>query len=112
MEIDGDVEPFLAETPRQGHVVAKPCEAARALDDDDFVQVRVVLNDGRGGPFDQIGEPGPGMVACQGAYRGRREHDVADEAQPDEQDAGRAQGSTVASSMSITGMSSLIGYTR
>ena len=34
MEIDGDVEPFLAETPRQCHVVAKPREAARALDDD------------------------------------------------------------------------------
>ena len=42
----------------------------------------------------------------------RREHDVADHSQPDQQNRARVQGSTVASSISITGMSSLIGYTR
>jgi hypothetical protein len=37
------------------------------------------------------------------------EYDIADQAQPNEQNV---QGSTVASSISITGMSSLMGYTR
>jgi hypothetical protein len=44
--------------------------------------------------------------AAQGADRWRGEHHVADQAQPDQEDL---QGSTVASSISITGMSSLMG---
>jgi hypothetical protein len=41
-----------------------------------------------------------------GAERRRREDDIADFTQPDQQDG---QSSIVASSISITGMSSLIG---
>jgi hypothetical protein len=62
--------------------------------------------------FHEIGEVRAGEPAFQRAHDRRREHDVADEAQADQQQAARDQGSTVASSMSITGMSSLIGYTR
>jgi hypothetical protein len=45
-------------------------------------------------------------VLAQAAYGGGRKDDVADFAQPDEKNF---QGSTVASSTSITGMSSLMG---
>ena len=76
------------------------------------MQVRIAEDDRSGRGFDEIGESSLWIVARQRANRGRREDDVANEAQPDEQNAAGAQGSTVASSMSITGMSSLIGYTR
>ena len=109
MQIDRDVEAFAPEAPGQLDVIARSREAARPLHHDDFVQVRVVADDGSGRRLDQIREAGVGVAACQCANDRRREDDVADEAQPDQQDAAGRQGSTVASSMSITGMSSLIG---
>src|SRR5687767_3502090 len=51
-----------------------------------------------------------GESVAEGPDSRRRKGDVAEEAKSDEQDSG--QGSTVASSISITGMSSLMGYTR
>jgi hypothetical protein len=45
--------------------------------------------------------------------RGCGEHHIADQAQPNQQDLQwTLYGSIVASSISMTGMSSLIGYTR
>ena len=51
-------------------------------------------------------DSGAGVVAPQRLQQRRREDDVADQAQPHEQDL---QSSIVASSISMTGMSSLIG---
>ena len=112
MQVDGHIETFLPQAAGEREVVPYPREAARPFDDHHVVQVRVVPDDGRGRRFDEVGELGLRIVAGQRADDGRREDDVANEAQPDQQDAAGAQGSTVASSMSITGMSSLIGYTR
>ena len=51
-----------------------------------------------------------GNACAEGADGRRREDDVADLPQPDEEDAHvRAYSSIVASSMSMTGMSSLMG---
>jgi hypothetical protein len=52
---------------------------------------------------------GVGVVPPHRGDGRRGENDVADQTQSNQQDL---QGSTVASSISITGMSSLIGYTR
>jgi hypothetical protein len=49
------------------------------------------------------------VALAQGAQQRCREGDVSDQTRPYQQDL---QGSIVASSISITGMSSLIGYTR
>src|SRR5207244_13589794 len=59
--------------------------------------------------LDEKGETRPGIRPLQRAEERRREDDVADQPQPEQEDL---QGSMVASSISITGMSSLIGYTR
>lgn len=69
----------------------------------------IVLNDRGRGALDQIPDGRLWIMLPQRRDGGGGEHDVADEAKPNQQDL---QGSTVASSISITGMSSLIGYTR
>jgi hypothetical protein len=61
--------------------------------------------------FDEVGEVGVREPVAEAADGRRREDHVADLPQADQEDA-RDQGSIVASSMSITGMSSLMGYTR
>ena len=81
----------------------------------------VVADDRLGGRFDQVGERGVREALLERRHRRRREDDVADQPQADEQDIQRVrddpealegskgQGSTVASSISMTGISSLIG---
>ncbi len=115
-----------AQPSRQPQVVGDARPAARPLDDDDLVEVRVVANDRLGGGLDEIGEAGVRESLAERGDGRRREHHVADQAQPDEQNvhpstplrasprlrdlrAGEGQGSTVASSISMIGMSSLIG---
>ena len=63
-----------------------PPQPARARRDDDFVEVRIVRDDRRGVGFDEVGDACAGIRA--GAARGqrRREHDVADQAQTDQED--------------------------
>lgn len=112
MQIDGHVEPLASQAPGERPVVPHAFPSSGTIDDDELVDVRTVPHHGRGGGFHEIGDVCVGEPALQGAHDRRREDDIADEAQADQQDAARIQGSTVASSMSITGMSSLIGYTR
>ena len=69
----------------------------------------MMADDRRGRRLHQVVEARGRKAAAQGAEGRRREDDVADQAQADEEDL---QGSMVASSISITGMSSLMGYTR
>ena len=68
--------------------------------------MRIAGDDRSGRRLDYISNVCVGELAAEAADGGCREDDVADFAQPDEKDF---QGSTVASSTSITGMSSLIG---
>ena len=95
--------------PREADVVGKPPRAARTLGDDDLVDMRTATDDRCGRRFDEIGNASVREVLPHRGDGRRREDDVANQAKADEQDL---QGSTVASSMSMTGMSSLIGYTR
>ena len=120
MKIDDQVESPGAQPSRQPQVVGDARPASWPLDDDDLVEVRVVANDRRGGGFDEIGEAGVRESLAESGDGRRREHHVADQAEPDEQNVhpstplraspvGEGQGSTVASSISMIGMSSLIG---
>jgi hypothetical protein len=68
--------------------------------------VRVVPDDRLRRTLDQVGEPGVRKSVSERGEGRRREDDVANEAKPDEQDV---QGSTVASSINMIGMSSLMG---
>jgi len=62
-----------------------------------------------GRSFDEISDARVRKLAPERADGGRREDDVADQAQANQENL---QGSIVASSINITGISSLIGYTR
>jgi hypothetical protein len=84
-------------------------EQAAALGDDDVVQRAALQNDRRGDRLDNVGEMRTGKMLAKRTNGRGGEDDVANFAETDEQDL---QGSIVASSMSITGMSSLMGYTR
>ncbi len=107
-------------------VVADPLPPARARDDDHLGEVRVAGYDRRGVAFHEVGQAGFRKRPLEGPEKRRREDHVADETQADEQylhvSAARRQrlgcpgrrtapcyGSTVASSSSMTGISSLIG---
>ena len=86
VEIDDEIEPLRAKAPCQAEVVSQSAQPARAVGDDDLGEVRVVANDRLGRAFDEIGDRGVGEVTPEGGHGRRREDDVADEAQPDEQD--------------------------
>jgi hypothetical protein len=77
-------------------------------DDDQFVDVRIALDNGRGVWFNDVGDVRVRIVAPERAEERCRENDVSNRTQPDQQDS-HYSGSTVASSISITGMSSLMG---
>jgi hypothetical protein len=106
MKVDHEIEALGAKAPREADVARKPPGAARPLGHDDFVDVRIAPDDRCGCRFDEIGNPRVREVVPHGGDGWRRKDDVANQAKADEQDL---QGSTVASSMSMTGMSSLIG---
>ena len=110
MEVNGEIELPGAQPGRQRQFGADAGEATSTWSDDHLVQMRVVRDHRRGCRFDQVGEVGARKGAADGPDCRRREDDVADLPQPDEQDpSGKTQGSTVASSISMTGMSSLMG---
>ena len=52
----------------------------------DRIQMRIAQHDGRGLFFDDVGEFGVGVVAPNRANGGRREDDIANQAQADEED--------------------------
>ena len=89
---------------------ADPGNAGTFRHNDDLVQERITGHDRRGRRLDEIRQMRVRESVSEGPNGRRRKGDVAKEAKSDEQDPG--QGSTVASSISITGMSSLMGYTR
>jgi hypothetical protein len=72
--------------------------------------VRIGADDRSGGIFHDVAESCRRIRPSQRADERRREDDVADESQPEEQDRPRREryGSIVASSINMTGMSSLI----
>ena len=109
MKIDRQIEVPRAETPAERHVVQQPADAALPRYDDHLIEQRVVCDHGRGERLDQVADVGVGKVLSKSPDCRGREDDVADFAQADEENAQMSYGSTMASSTSMTGMSSLIG---
>ena len=116
MKIDGDVEVTGSQPPREDEVITHTREAGAALCDDDLREMGVAVENGRGRALDHISDLGLWILPSHRGDKRGRQDDVADEAQPDEEDLHTEPalpagdyGSIVASSISITGMSSLIG---
>ena len=106
MEIDRDIERGTAQPPGGRGIIAKPPQAGPLRKFKDVVDVRVAANHRGSSRFDEVSEMCRGVAPPQRPdQRGREDH-VANQAKTNQEDL---QGSIVASSISITGMSSLIG---
>src|SRR6185503_18628180 len=110
VQVDGHVVLRAAQRARQADVGRQPRQPARLGRDDHLVEMRVAGDDGSRRRLHQIAEMRVWVTPAKRANDRGREDDVADEAQPDEQNLHSV--SMVASSISMTGMSSLMGYTR
>ena len=108
MQIDCDIESFSAKMSRVHQIVAPSRQARSPGDHQHGVQMGIAANDRFGQRLDDVGEVRIRIRPPQRVHERCREHDVADQSEPDKEDL---QGSIVASSISITGMSSLMGYT-
>src|SRR5688572_24314639 len=106
MEIDDEIKSLCSQGSRQAPVVEYAAGPARPLGDDHVIDMRIVLHDRGRARLDKVRDLRVGEALAQRGDGGRRKHHIADQAQANQQNV---QGSTVASSMSITGMSSLIG---
>jgi hypothetical protein len=106
MEVDRQIVVLPPQFPAERDVGEDAADAAAPRHDDHFVEVRVGRDNRRCRRLDQVGEVRIGEPAAQGGDGRGREHDVADLPQADQQNL---QGSMLASSISMTGMSSLIG---
>ena len=110
MKVDGEVIALAPEPSDEGDVCAQPPRRVRAVRDDHRVEVRVVAHDGCSFFFDDVRDAGVWIMAADGSNGWRRKHDIADQSQPDEEDVQMPiYVSMVASSINMTGMSSLIG---
>ena len=85
MQIDGDVEPPGAKPPCPGEIVGPASDAGALRDNQDFVQVRIVLDDRRRERLDEIREACTRLKPPQGPQQRSREDDVANQAQPDDE---------------------------
>ena len=115
MKVDDEIERASAQTSDERQFRHIRRDAAGRRRHDDLVNMRIVRDDGLGGRFDEIRDVRPRVPFSNGAHSGRGEHDVADLAKSDQENAHpnrQIHFSMVASSMSMTGMSSLMGYTR
>ena len=106
MQIDCDVEGQPSKASGERHVASDAPQTSRPRNDDHVVEVWIASNQWRRRRFDEICEVRVGIGPPQAPHDRRGEDYIADEPRADEENP---QGSIVASSMSITGMSSLMG---
>jgi hypothetical protein len=106
VEVDRQVVLRRSQAPTEREVGSQSNETTLARRDDHLVQRRVRRDDGSGRRLDEITQMGVGKAIANGSDGRRREDDIADLAQTNQEDL---QGSIVASSISMTGMSSLMG---
>lgn len=85
MEINGNVELPAPKLQSKGEVPDNAAEPSAPRCHDYLAQPGVVFDDGGCGRFNQVGQPGLGIAIPHRPNRGRREHDVADLAEPDEE---------------------------
>jgi tetratricopeptide (TPR) repeat protein len=86
MKINREIVMPAPQSSNQRKIGAKSSRCVRAADDDHFVKVRVRADYGCGFFLDDIRDARVGIMSAESADGGSREHDVADEPQPDQQD--------------------------
>src|SRR5690606_23387278 len=86
VQVDRQVDALAAQPPRQLEIVADAAPAAAVGRDQDLRQMGIGRHDRRGVRLDEIQEAGVGETAPQGPDDGRREDDVANQPEADEQD--------------------------
>ena len=111
MKVDRDVVAAGTQRPDEAEIAAQAGNPAQPVRDDHFIEMGVVLDDRQRRRFDHVCKVRIGKLCPERTNRRCGEDHVANLAKPDQEDS-RDQSSTVASSMSMTGMSSWMGYTR
>ena len=110
MKVDGEIVPFAPQPSDERDIGAQAAGCVRAARHNHRIEVRIVTHHCGSFFFDDVSEAGVGIVATDGSNGGSREYDIPDQSEPHEQNIQMPiYFSIVASSMSITGMSSLIG---
>ena len=110
MKVDREIVSLAPQPSDERDIGAQAARRVRAARDDHRVEMRVVAHDRRSFFFDDVSDAGVRVVAADGSNGRSREHDIADQPEPDEENVQMPiYFSIVASSMSMTGMSSLIG---
>jgi hypothetical protein len=120
MKVDGEVVPLAAQSPNQRQIGAESPWRARTGGDNHFVEMQIASNDGRRLFLDDVRDFGVRVAPPDCANGRRRKDNVANQPQADQQyvqiesliSNHPVYFSMTASSINITGMSSLIGYTR
>jgi hypothetical protein len=106
VKIDRHIIVGASKTAADGQIVGHAPQTAPLRQHDHLVQMWVAMNNGRCGRLHGVGQVSVGVGAPQTADERRGEDDITNESGTNQKDL---QGSIVASSMSMTGMSSLIG---
>jgi hypothetical protein len=110
VKVDRQVVALAAQPPDERDVGAQASRRARTPRHDYLIEVRIVTHDGGGFLFDDVSEAGVRVAATDGSDGRCREDDVADQSEANQQNIQMPiYFSIAASSISITGMSSLIG---
>jgi hypothetical protein len=87
VKVDRQVVATCAEAPDQCHVCTEPGRSSRPGRDDDFIEVRVVLDDRQRRGFDHVRKMSVWKPCAERANSRRREHHVANLAKPDKEDS-------------------------
>jgi hypothetical protein len=86
VQIDREIEAGGAKLPRERQIVAHPVPPAAVWHHENFVEVWVGPKNRGSVGLDEIGDPGIRKASAQRSNRGRREHDVANQPWPDQED--------------------------
>ena len=85
MKIDDQVESRSPEAPSQRHILQGATESLSPSDGDEIVEIRILRQHRGRVVFDEIGQVRIRNGSFQGADRRSGEDDVADQAQPDQE---------------------------
>ena len=87
MKVDRQVVVACAEAPDQRHLGTETSRSSQPVRHDDFIEVRVVLDDRQRGGFDHVRKMSVRKPCAERADGRRREHHVANLAKPDKEDS-------------------------
>ncbi len=83
MKVDREIVSLAPQPPDERDIGAQAAGRMRAARHNHVVEMRIVAHDGCGFFFDDVGDAGVGVVAADGSNGRSREHDIADQPEPD-----------------------------